>query len=63
MTASLQQLESTEAIVLMYLSGELSARDRAAVEQRIATDGSFAGTRASVLPPDKWQRRSTVRPG
>jgi hypothetical protein len=42
MSTHLEQLDSTESILLMYLSDELCGRDRAAVEQRLETDGEFA---------------------
>jgi anti-sigma-K factor RskA len=38
----LNQLDSDEAILLMYLAEELSAADRAEVEQRLAADAAFA---------------------
>jgi hypothetical protein len=39
----LQQLESNEAVLLMYLAGELPPQDRAEVEQMLATDPSMRG--------------------
>jgi hypothetical protein len=39
----LQQLESNEAILLMYLAGELPPQDRAEVEQMLATDPLMRG--------------------
>lgn len=41
----LRQLEGDEAILLMYLAGELSADDRAEVDRRLAAD---AGLRAGL---------------
>jgi hypothetical protein len=41
MVSLIHQLENNEAILLMYLAGELSAEDRADVEQMLATDGSM----------------------
>jgi hypothetical protein len=41
MTSLLHQLENNEAILLMYVADELSAEDRADVEQQLATDGSL----------------------
>jgi hypothetical protein len=43
MTSLLHQLENNEAILLMYLADELSAEDRADVEQQLATDASLRG--------------------
>jgi hypothetical protein len=37
----LEQLENNEAVLLMYLAGELPAQDRAEVEQLLATDASL----------------------
>ena len=45
MTSLLHQLENNEAILLMYVADELSAEDRADVEQQLATD---AGLRAEL---------------
>lgn len=45
MTSSLHQLENNEAILLMYLADELSAVDRAEVEQMLDSD---AGMRAEL---------------
>ncbi|HEX4053427.1 MAG TPA: hypothetical protein VHX86_04105 [Tepidisphaeraceae bacterium] len=45
MTSSLQNLENNEAILLMYLAGELPSQDRAEVEQMLASD---AGLRAEL---------------
>src|SRR5580765_7133798 len=42
MVARLKHLDDPHATLLMYLSGELSAKGRAAVEQRLASDASFA---------------------
>jgi hypothetical protein len=42
MSTHLEQLDSTESVLLMYLSDELSGRDRAAVEQRLESDAEFA---------------------
>ncbi len=41
MTSLLHQLENNEAILLMYLADELSAEDRAEVEQLLGSDGSM----------------------
>jgi anti-sigma-K factor RskA len=41
MSNLLGQLENNEAILLMYLAGELSGEDRAEVEQLLADDGSL----------------------
>ncbi|HEY8665139.1 MAG TPA: hypothetical protein VIL86_00680 [Tepidisphaeraceae bacterium] len=48
----LQQLENNEAILLMYLAGELCAEDRAEVEQMLAGD---AGLRAALAELDRLQ--------
>jgi hypothetical protein len=45
MTSLLHQLENNEAILLMYVADELSAEDRAEVEQML---GSDAGMRAEL---------------
>ena len=42
MPPKLEHLETTESLLLMYLSDELSAKDRAMVDQLIATDLAFA---------------------
>jgi len=42
MTSLLHQLENNEAILLMYLARELSAEDRAEVEQKLASDAGLA---------------------
>ncbi len=39
--SQLQQLENNEAILLMYLAGELSGEDRAEVEQLLASDAGL----------------------
>ena len=41
MTSLLHQLENNEAILLLYLADELSAEDRADVEQQLAGDASM----------------------
>ena len=38
MPTQLQHLENNEAVLLMYLAGELTDSDRAEVEQMLATD-------------------------
>src|SRR3954452_24349124 len=43
MSTQLQQLENNEAILLMYLGGELPADDRAEVEQMLAADTKLRG--------------------
>jgi len=45
MHSLLNQLQSDEALLMMYVAGELSAEDRARVEQRLADD---AGLRAEL---------------
>ena len=45
MASVLQQLESNEAVLLMYLAGELPAEDRTEVERMLAVD---AGLRADL---------------
>ena len=45
MTSLLHQLENNEAILLMYVADELSAEDRAEVEQMLSSD---AGMRAEL---------------
>jgi hypothetical protein len=39
----LGQLENNEAVLLMYLAGELPAEDQAEVEQMLTTDAQLAG--------------------
>ena len=41
MRSLLHQLENNEAVLLMYLAGELPAEDRADVEQQLTTDGGL----------------------
>lgn len=41
MSSFLEQLGDNEAVLLMYLAGELAARDRAAVERRLAGDADL----------------------
>src|SRR5215217_472803 len=41
MTSLLHQLENNEAILLMYLADEMSAEDKAEVEQMLASDQSM----------------------
>src|SRR5215212_1630903 len=45
MSTQLQQLENDQAVLLMYLAGELAGADRAEVDRRLAAD---AGLRAEL---------------
>ena len=44
----LQQLENNEAVLLMYLAGELPDEDRAEVERMLASDGGLRATLAEL---------------
>jgi anti-sigma-K factor RskA len=44
----LQQLENNEAILLMYLAGELPEQDRREVEQMLASDAGLRATLAEL---------------
>ncbi|MDP9175878.1 MAG: hypothetical protein M3O30_18730 [Planctomycetota bacterium] len=48
MKSDLQTLKTREAMLLMYLAGELSEPDRAQVDQLLASDPSLAGQLASI---------------
>jgi len=48
MSPHLQQLENNEAILLMYLAGELSAEDRAEIEQMLEQDAGLRGALAEL---------------
>ena len=43
MSSLLQQLQSDEAVLMMYVADELPPEDRAAVERRLAADGRLRG--------------------
>jgi anti-sigma factor RsiW len=49
----LQQLENNEAVLLMYLAGELPAEDRAEVEQLLANDGGLRAELARLRDAER----------
>src|SRR5438874_1237422 len=48
MSSLLEQLENNEAILLMYLAGELPEADRVEVEEMLASDAGLRATRAEL---------------
>jgi anti-sigma factor RsiW len=48
MSSLLQQLENNEAVLLMYLAGELPDADRAEVEQMLAADSALRASLAEM---------------
>jgi anti-sigma factor RsiW len=48
MGSILQQLQNNQAVLLMYLAGEFSPEDRAAVEQRLAGDAELRAELAQL---------------
>ena len=48
MSPHLQQLENNDAILLMYLAGELSAEDRAEIEQMLERDSALRAELAEL---------------